>query len=94
MGKCLVNALLVQQSETHKEPSGKGSRPFHPSLLLALLFYGYFTGVLSSRKMEVATYDSLAFRYLAGGHHPDHSTLAEFRERFLDELADLFVQIL
>ena len=70
-------------------------KSYHPALLLALLFYGYSTGVFSSRKMEVViNYDSLAFRYLAGGHHPDYSTLAEFRERFLDELADLFVQIL
>ena len=37
---------------------GKGSAPYHPSMLLAILLYGYATGVFSSRKLERATYDS------------------------------------
>jgi Transposase DDE domain/Transposase domain (DUF772) len=61
---------------------------------LAILVYGYATGVFSSRKLERATYDSVAFRYIAAGSHPDHDTLATFRRRFLDELSDLFVQVL
>jgi transposase len=71
-----------------------GSNPYHPSLLTALLFYGYATGVMSSRKIEQATYDSVPFRYIAGGHHPDHATLSEFRRRHLKELSALFLQIL
>jgi hypothetical protein len=63
-------------------------------MLLALLFYGYATGVFSSRKLEQATYDSVAFRYIAANNHPDHDTIATFRKRFLPELAPLFVQIL
>jgi len=74
--------------------SGRGSAAYHPSLLLALLIYGYATGVFSSRKIERATYDSVAFRFIAAGAHPDHDTLASFRRRFLDELAGLFVQVL
>ena len=62
--------------------------------MLALLFYGYATGVFSSRKLEQATYDSVAFRYLAGNTHPDHDTIAHFRKRFLEELKPLFVEIL
>ena len=73
---------------------GRGSAAYHPEVLLSLLVYGYATGTFSSRKIERATYDSLAFRYLAAGSHPDHDTLASFRRRFLDELADIFLQVL
>lgn len=63
-------------------------------MLLALLFYGYATGTFSSRKIERATYDSIAFRYNSANEHPDHDTICTFRRRFLDQLRDLFVQIL
>ena len=72
----------------------RGSEGYHPAVMLALLFYGYATGVFSSRKLEQATYDSVAFRYLAGNTHPDHDTIAHFRKRFLEELKPLFVEIL
>jgi len=65
-----------------------------PEILLGLLFYGYATGVFSSRKLEKATHESIPFRYIAGGLHPDHDTIANFRKTFLVELQDLFVQIL
>lgn len=74
--------------------SGRGSKAHHPEMLLALLFYGYATGVFSSRKLEQATYDSVAFRYIAANDHPDHDTIATFRKRFLPQLTPLFVQIL
>jgi transposase len=74
--------------------SGRGSKAHHPEMLLGLLFYGYATGVFSSRKLERATYDSVAFRYIAANDHPDHDTIATFRKRFLPELKPLFVQIL
>ena len=44
---------------------GSGSASYHPAVLLSLLVYGYATGVFSSRKLERATYDSIAFRYIA-----------------------------
>ena len=74
--------------------AGRGSRPYNPAMLLALLFYGYATGVFSSRKLERNTYDSVAFRYIAANTHPDHDTIAEFRKRFLTEISGFFVQIL
>lgn len=74
--------------------AGRGSQPYNPAMLLALLFYGYATGVFSSRKLERSTYDSVAFRYIAANTHPDHDTIATFRKRFLKELSGLFVQIL
>jgi transposase len=71
-----------------------GSAPFHPALLLSILVYGYATGVFSSRKLENATYDSVAFRFVAADEHPDHDTLNTFRKRFLKEIEALMVQVL
>jgi len=71
-----------------------GGEAYAPEMLLALLFYGYATGVFSSRKIEKATYESISFRFLAGGWHPDHDTIANFRRTFLPEIADLFAQVL
>ena len=65
-----------------------------PEILLGLLFYGYATGVFSSRKIERATYESIPFRFIASGLHPDHDTIAHFRKTFLAEIQELFVQIL
>jgi transposase len=73
---------------------GAGSAAYHPSTLLALLIYGYAAGTYSSRRLEQATYDSLAFRYIAANTHPDHDTLCTFRKRFLEEIEALFVQVL
>ena len=73
---------------------GSGSASHHPRLLLALVVYGYATGVFSSRKLERATYDSVAFRFVAANQHPDHDTIAAFRKRFLKEIEALFVKIL
>ncbi len=73
---------------------GRGSRPYNPEMLVALLFYGYATGVFSSRKLERSTYDSVAFRHIAANKHPDHDTIAEFRKWFLPELTKIFVEIL
>jgi transposase len=73
---------------------GSGSASYHPSVLLGLLVYGYATGVFSSRKLERATYDSVAFRFIAANDHPDHDTIATFRRRFLKEITELFVKVL
>ena len=72
----------------------RGGEAIAPEILLGLLFYGYATGTFSSRKIERATYESMPFHFLAGGLHPDHDTIANFRKTFLMELKDLFVHIL
>jgi transposase len=71
-----------------------GGPPFAPELLLGLLVYGYMTGVFSTRKLERATYESIPFRFLAGGFHPDHTTLAIFRQEMLPRVAALLAQVL
>jgi transposase len=88
----IVSQLNLQPlSEAY---AGKGFKAYHPEVLLSLLFYGYATGVFSSRKIEKATYDSVAFRFISANTHPDHDTIATFRKRFLKQLKPLFVQIL
>jgi transposase len=77
-----------------RQYAGRGSAAHHPAVLLGLLVYGYASGVHSSRKIERASYDSVAFRYVAANTHPDHDTLASFRRRFLKEIEELFVQVL
>ena len=74
--------------------AARGGEAIAPEALLGLLFYGYSTGKFSSRKIEKATYEDLGFRFVAGGLHPDHDTIANFRKTFLPELQGLFVQIL
>ena len=71
-----------------------GGDAYSPEIMLGLLFYGYATGVLSSRKIEKATYESIPFRFIAGGLHLDHDTIANFRKTFLLQIAGLFVQVL
>ncbi len=81
-------------SELERAYAGRGSPPDHPATLLSLLIDGYATGCFSSRKIERATYDSLAFRFIAANTHPDHDTLATFRQRFAKEFEATFVQVL
>jgi transposase len=71
-----------------------GGEPIDPKVLLGLLLYGYATGVFSSRKIENATYEVIPFRFIAGGLHPDHSTIAWFRKQFLTEIKVVFAQVL
>ena len=63
-------------------------------MLLSIIIYGYATGVFSSRKLERATYDLIAFRFIAGDAHPDHDTLNTFRKRFVKEVQALMLKVL
>ena len=82
-----VNCIYVQYGD-------RGGKAYAPEILLGVLFYGYATGVFSSRKIEKKTIESIPFRYIAGGMHIDHDTIADFRKTFLPEIRELFVQIL
>jgi transposase len=88
---------IISQLDLSKIYAGyaeQGGEAIAPETLLGLLFFGYCTGIFSSRKLEKATYENLGARYVTGGQHPDHDTIANFRKTFLDELQGLFVQIL
>ena len=72
----------------------RGGVPYHPAMLVKLLVYAYCTGLPSSRRIERATHEDVPMRVLAGDQHPDHDTIAAFRQRHLAALAGLFVQVL
>ena len=88
----IVSQLDV--SSVYAKYGERGGKPLAPEVLLGLLFYGYATGIFSSRKIERAIQESIPFRYVAGGLHPDHDTIANFRKNFLPEIQELFVQVL
>src|SRR5271156_5410693 len=91
IGEVIDDLDLGRMSQAYR---GTGSASYHPRMLLGILVYGYATGVFSSRKLERATYDSVAFRFLAGNEHPDHDTIANFRRRFLKDIEKLFEEVL
>jgi transposase len=80
----------VEAAIHRKDP--RGTRPYDPQMMTALLLYGYCVGVMSSRKIEQATYRDVAFRVIAGGTHPDHTRISEFRREHIQTLEQLFVQ--
>jgi transposase len=81
-------------SKFYARYAARGAPPYAPELLFSLLLYGYCTGLFSSRKIEGATYELLPMRFVAGDLHPDHDTIANFRQQFLEDIKDLFVQVL
>ena len=78
----------------YQRQDGRGLAAYHPEMLTRLLLYAYAVGEPSSRRIEQATYDDVAFRYLAADQHPDHDTIASFRQQHLESLGRLFVQTL
>jgi transposase len=77
---------------TYETGDGRGQPPYHPALMVKLLLYAYCTGRPSSRQIEQATYEEVPYRVLAADQHPDHDTLAAFRQQHLQALAALFTQ--
>ena len=91
----LVQALdLSTIYKVYQEKDGRGRAGYHPVMMVSLLIYAYCIGKLSSRKIEKATYEDIAFRILAGNQHPDHDSISSFRQQHLAALAALFVQVL
>jgi transposase len=72
----------------------RGRAGYHPAMMVALLVYGYCVGRPSSRRIERATYEDVAFRVVSGDQHPDHDSIAAFRKQHLEALAELFMQVL
>jgi transposase len=78
----------------YEERDGRGMAAYDPGMMVRVLIYGYSRGVASSRRIERATYEDVALRYLAGNQHPDHDTIAAFRKEHLENLSKLFVEVL
>jgi transposase len=91
----MVDELDLSAIARHYESGdGRGRPPYHPLMMVKLLVYGYCIGKVSSRKLEQATHEDVAFRVLGCNQHPDHDSIANFRQLHLPELAGLFVQVL
>lgn len=87
-----LDLSAIEKKYQAKDP--RGTRPYPPEMMTALLLYGYSTGVYSSRKLEKATHEDIPFRVLCAGNHPDHTRISEFRRKHLKELREIFVQVL
>jgi len=85
---------LKSIDEKYQTKDRRGTRKHNPWMMTALLLYAYCIGMPSSRRIERATYEDVAFRVIAGGAHPGHTRISEFRRENLQELAGLFVQVL
>lgn len=90
----IVQQLDLSLIYAHYERELRGYPPHDPRMMVALLLYGYCVGVPSSRKIERKTHEDVAFRVIAGGAHPDHSRISDFRRVHLEALAGLFVEVL
>ena len=90
----VVDVLDLSEIFNAYGDSRRGQPPYHPVMMVKLLLYAYCSGKPSSRKIERATYEDVAYRMLAAGQHPDHDTIAAFRKRHLEALAGLFLQVL
>jgi transposase len=89
----VVMALdLTDISRVYEAKDTRGRAGYHPTMMVALLLYGYCTGKTSSRKLEKATYEEVAYRVITGDQHPDHDCIAAFRKQHLMALAELFHQ--
>lgn len=90
-----VDQLDIREIEKRVQAKDhRGERPYSPRMMTALLLYGYAVGVFSSRRLERATLEDVAFRVLAGGEQPHFTTINAFRATHREALANLFVQVL
>jgi len=87
-----LNLGAIEHRIQAKDP--RGTQPYSPQMMVALLLYGYATGVFSSRRLERATVEDVAFRVIAGGEQPHFTTINQFRATHREALAGLFVQVL
>jgi transposase len=88
-----VDALDLSAFYEPYEGDGRRNSPYDPRMMLKLLLYGYATGTFSSRKIARKLHEDVAFRVLCADNFPAHRTIAEFRERHLEEFHRLFVQV-
>ena len=88
-----VDMLDLDALHARYDKDGPRNQPFHPSMMVKVLVYGYATGVFSSRKIARKLHEDVAFRVLAAGNFPAHRTIRDFRAFHLKELSELFVQV-
>jgi transposase len=90
----VVDELDLSAIVEKYEREERGYPPHHPKMMVALLLYAYSVGAPSSRKIEKRCHEDIGFRVIAANTAPDHSRISDFRRRHLQELSELFVQVL
>jgi transposase len=88
-----VDKLDLSAFHARYAKGGPRNQPFHPSMMVKVLIYAYATGVFSSRKIARKLHEDVAFRVLAAENYPAHRTISDFRALHLNELSELFVQV-
>src|SRR6187455_1973601 len=88
-----VDTLDLSAFHARYDKDGPRNQPFHPSMMVKVLVYGYATGVFSSRKIARKLHEDVAYRVLAAGNFPAHRTIADFRQQHLAAFHQLFVQV-
>lgn len=95
LAKFVVDIIdQIDVSEIEKRYSSLGRKAYSVRMMLGLLFYGYITGIYSSRKIALATHEVVPFRYIAANHHPDYSSIANFRKLLGKDFEKIALQIL
>jgi transposase len=90
----IVEKLDLSEIRSSYSELTRGQKAYPPDMMVSLIFYCLVTGILSSRKMERATWELIPVRFITGDLHPDHDTIAAFRNRMKDALDKIFLQIL
>ena len=90
----VVDQLDLSEIEQSYEKELRGQPPYHPAMMVKVLLYAYCVGIYSSRKIERALQENVAFRVLAANNQPDFRTISDFRKRHLKALSNLFQQVL
>lgn len=89
-----IDEMDLSEIESVYQSSMRGNPPYHPAMMVKILFYSYCTGVVSSRKIAIKLVEDVAFRVLAAGNRPDYRTISDFRKLHLSSLKGLFTQVL
>lgn len=84
-----LDLTAIEEAYQAKDP--RGTQPYDPRMMTTLLLYAYCVGVVSSRKIEQATYRDVSFRVISGEQHPDHTVISEFRRVHLEELKGIYL---
>lgn len=90
----VVEQLELGRFHASYRADGHGRAAYDPAMMVALLLYAYCLGIRSSRVIERRCVEDLAFRVLVGNHTPDHVTIARFRQRHAEALAEVLVDSL
>jgi transposase len=89
-----VDEMDLRRFEDGYRLGGAGRPAYDPAMMVAVLLYAYARGNRSSRGIERACWEDVAYKVITSMRTPDHSTIAEFRRQHEAEIAELFDDVL